>query len=115
MSNKTIALAIALATTVAMPAMAQSDAQTAPKPAAAAPAKSGEFITQAQEGQYRASKFIGVNIYNEKDENIGEVSEIIVDKNGAIPAIVVGVGGFLGLGEKSVALPFDAIKWVDQP
>ena len=114
MSNKSIALAIALATTVAMPAMAQTDTTTVPKAATAAPATVGEFMTQAQKGQYRASKFIGVNIYNGSDENVGEVNEIIVDKAGAIQAIVVGVGGFLGIGEKNVALPFNAVKWVDE-
>ena len=70
-------------------------------------------MTQAQKGQYRASKFIGVNIYNNSDENVGEVNEIIVDKDGTIQAVVIGVGGFLGIGEKDVALPFKSIKWMD--
>jgi sporulation protein YlmC with PRC-barrel domain len=117
MSMKTIALALALGTMIAAPAIAQDsnankNTQTQTQ-AAAAP--SGEFMTQAQKGEYRASKFIGVNIYNNNDENVGEVNEVMVDKEGSIRAVVIGVGGFLGIGEKNVALPFKSIQWVDTP
>jgi sporulation protein YlmC with PRC-barrel domain len=117
MSMKPIALALALGTMIAAPAIAQ-DTNTTPQPqtqtqAAAAP--SGEFMTQAQKGEYRASKFTGINIYNNNDENVGEVNEVMVDKDGSIRAVVIGVGGFLGIGEKNVALPFKSIQWVDTP
>ncbi len=117
MSMKTIALALALGTMIAAPAIAQDtnankNTQTQNQ-AAAAP--SGEFMTQAQKGEYRASKFTGINIYNNNDENVGEVNEVMVDKDGSIRAVVIGVGGFLGIGEKNVALPFKSIQWVDTP
>jgi PRC-barrel domain len=40
---------------------------------------------------------------------------VMVDKDGSIRAVVIGVGGFLGIGEKNVALPFKSIQWVDTP
>jgi sporulation protein YlmC with PRC-barrel domain len=118
MSMKTIALALALGTTLAAPAIAQDNTTQKPKDTQAQSMKaapSGDFMTQAKQGQYRASKFIGVNIYNNSDENVGEVNEVLVDKDGMIQAVVIGVGGFLGIGEKDVALPFKSINWVDQP
>jgi len=57
---------------------------------------------------------VGVNIYNSNDESIGEVNELLIDKDGTIKAVVIGVGGFLGIGQKNVALPYTAIKWEDK-
>jgi hypothetical protein len=121
MSKTTLAWALALSTAIATPALAQSDGTTnsggmvkQPEQATTAPAATmgtaGGFITQAQMGQYRASKLVGVNIYNGKDENIGEVNELIVDGSGKVLAVVIGVGGFLGIGEKSVALKMDGLQ-----
>jgi sporulation protein YlmC with PRC-barrel domain len=117
MSMKTIALALALGTTIAAPAIAQDNTtnQNTQTQTQAAATPSGEFMTQAQKGEYRASKFTGINIYNNNDENVGEVNEVMVDKDGSIRAVVIGVGGFLGIGEKNVALPFKSIQWVDTP
>jgi sporulation protein YlmC with PRC-barrel domain len=128
--TRTIAWALALSTAIATPVLAQNANQPAgdagssgtmvkqpdkaAMPATGA-AASGSFMTQAQEGQWRASKLVGVDIYNNNNENIGEVNEILVDASGKIDAVIVGVGGFLGIGEKNVALPFDAVKWQDQP
>src|SRR4051794_18333698 len=74
-----------------------------------------QFITQEQSGQWRASKLEGLNVYNSNDEKIGDISELIVDSSGNIQAVVVGVGGFLGLGKRDVAIPFDQIKLVNEP
>ena len=120
MTRSMLALAVALSSLSVSPLLAQSTqttpapAQTTPAPATETTAGSANFLTQAQAGQYRASKLPGVNIYNSKDESIGEVNELVVDKNGAIQAVVIGVGGFLGIGEKNVALPYNAIKWEDK-
>jgi sporulation protein YlmC with PRC-barrel domain len=101
---------------IAAPAIAQDDnANKAQTQNQAAAAPSGEFMTQAQKGEYRASKFVGINIYNNNDENVGEINEVMVDKDGSIKAVVIGVGGFLGIGEKNVALPFKSIQWMDTP
>jgi hypothetical protein len=44
------------------------------------------------------------------DENIGDINDILVDRRGAVVAVIVGVGGFLGIGEKDVAIPFQALE-----
>jgi sporulation protein YlmC with PRC-barrel domain len=67
------------------------------------------------QGDWRASKVVGLNVYNDKNESIGSINELLMDKNGNIKAVVLGVGGFLGMGEHLVAIPFDKIKFVDQP
>ncbi len=81
----------------------------------AAQGNNGKFLTQEKSDQWRASKLIGVNVYNEKNDKIGDISEVIVDKTGKADAVVIGVGGFLGVGEKDVAVAFSALKWSDQP
>jgi sporulation protein YlmC with PRC-barrel domain len=73
------------------------------------------FMTQEQPGQWRASKLEGLNVYNNNDEKIGDISELIVDNSGKIQAVVIGVGGFLGMGERDVAVPFDQIRFVNEP
>lgn len=73
------------------------------------------LMTQEQPGQWRASKLEGLNVYNNNDEKIGDISELIVDSSGKIQAVIVGVGGFLGIGERDVAVPFDQIKFVNEP
>jgi hypothetical protein len=68
-----------------------------------------------KEGQWRASKVIGVNVYNEANEKIGDIQEIIIDKSAKVDNVVLGVGGFLGMGEHYVAVPMEKLKWVDEP
>jgi sporulation protein YlmC with PRC-barrel domain len=68
-----------------------------------------------KEGQWRASKVIGVNVYNENNDKIGDIQEIIIDKSAKVDNVVIGVGGFLGLGEHYVAVPMEKLKWVDEP
>ena len=66
-------------------------------------------------GQWRSSKLIGLNVYNDNNEKIGDIQELIVDKSGKIDNIVLGVGGFLGMGEHYVAVPMEKLKWVNEP
>ena len=68
-----------------------------------------------KEGQWRASKLIGVNVYNDNNEKIGDIEELIVDKSGKVDNVVLGVGGFLGMGEHYVAVPMEKLKWVNEP
>jgi sporulation protein YlmC with PRC-barrel domain len=49
------------------------------------------------------------NVYDPAEEKIGEISDVLVDKDGRIGALIVSVGGFLGIGEKHVAVPFQAV------
>ena len=67
-----------------------------------------------RDGQWRSSKLIGVDVYNDANEKIGDIEELIVDKSGKIEHVVLGVGGFLGMGEHYVAVSFDKLKWVNE-
>jgi sporulation protein YlmC with PRC-barrel domain len=68
-----------------------------------------------REGQWRSSKLIGVNVYNDNNEKIGDIQELSVDKSGKVDNVVLGVGGFLGMGEHYVAVPMEKLKWVNEP
>lgn len=85
-------------------------AQTTPPTAAG-----GAFVTAQQTGEFRASKFVGVDIYGSEGEKIGDISEILLDGQGNAKAVVIGVGGFLGMGQKNVAVPWSAVTWSNEP
>lgn len=61
-------------------------------------------------GQWHASKLIGQTIRNSAKEPIGDISELLLDSSGNVTAVIVGVGGFLGIGEKRVALGFSDLS-----
>jgi hypothetical protein len=58
---------------------------------------------------------IGLNVYNDTNEKLGSISDLLLAKDGKINAAVIGVGGFLGVGERLVAVSFDKLKFVDTP
>lgn len=64
--------------------------------------------------EWRASKLNGLAVQNTANERIGEINELLVDQSGRVRAVVIGVGGFLGLGEHNVAIPFSEMKWVEK-
>jgi hypothetical protein len=86
------------------PAPAASGPALSPSAATAAPTSSPKFVNSQRSDQFLASKFKGTNVIGSDDQKIGDVSDILFDKNGKIEAYVVGVGGFLGIGAKDVAL-----------
>jgi sporulation protein YlmC with PRC-barrel domain len=117
---KRLALPLFGTALMAAPVLAQGQPQAQPSaspPAAGQPAPMtpGNFMPQMQPGQWRASDLEGLDIYNQNNEKIGDVSELIVDSSGKIQAMVVGVGGFLGIGERDVAIPFEQIRLVNEP
>ena len=71
--------------------------------------------TMHKVGEWRASKLAGVDVYNEANEKIGDINEVILDRSGKVANVILAVGGFLGVGEHYVAVAFDKLKWVDQP
>jgi sporulation protein YlmC with PRC-barrel domain len=71
--------------------------------------------TMHRDGEWRASKLVGVNVYNEANEKIGDINDVILDKSGKVANVVLGVGGFLGIGEHYVAVAYDKLKWVNEP
>ena len=56
------------------------------------------------------SDYYNQSVYDTQDDKIGDVSDLLLDKGGKITTALIGVGGFLGIGEKNVAVPFTAIK-----
>jgi sporulation protein YlmC with PRC-barrel domain len=92
-------------------AFAQSP--TAPSDrATAAPAAASDSSFQ---GNWRAAKLVGLSVYNDNNESIGAINDLLMDKSGSIKAVVIGVGGFLGIGEHLVAIPFEKVKFVNEP
>ncbi|MFN4016906.1 MAG: PRC-barrel domain-containing protein [Reyranella sp.] len=87
-------------------APAGTSAGTATKPGLQRVDSSALVMTlyTANPADVRASKLMGTNVYNLKDENIGEVSDLVIDNGKTIKAVVVSVGGFLGMGERDVAI-----------
>lgn len=79
-------------------------APSAPAVASTAPATSGQFVNAQKSDQMLSSKFIGTDVIGSNDEKIGDVSDVLFDKGGKVHAYIVGVGGFLGIGAKDVAL-----------
>jgi sporulation protein YlmC with PRC-barrel domain len=67
------------------------------------------------QGDWRTSKVVGLNVYNDNNESIGSINDLLTDKSGSIKAVVLGVGGFLGVGAHLVAVPYDKIKFVNEP
>lgn len=82
---------------------------------AQAPAAGSGYLTEQAEGQISANTYIGQSVYNAADESIGEVNDVIFTKDGSVEAAVIGVGGFLGIGEKNVAVPLDTITVSEVP
>jgi sporulation protein YlmC with PRC-barrel domain len=67
------------------------------------------------QGNWRASKLVGLSVYNDNNESLGSINDLLMDKDGNIKGVVLGVGGFLGVGEHLVAVAFDKIKFVNEP
>jgi ribosomal 30S subunit maturation factor RimM len=68
------------------------------------------FVQSPEAGEWRASKLIGASVVGPDDKSIGDINELLIADDGGVDAVVVGVGGFLGIGEKNVAIPFDALN-----
>ena len=107
-----------LASTVFLPALAQQ--APTPAPAPSPPAQRMETTTtvtatKAMAGQWRTSKLVGVDVYNNANEKIGDINEILLEPSGKVTGFIIGVGGFLGMGEHDVLVKPDQIKFVNEP
>jgi sporulation protein YlmC with PRC-barrel domain len=107
-----IAIAL-LSTAIVSGAAYAQQAQPADRAAPAAPAASSEKMML--KNNWRASKLMGLDVYNEANEKLGDVNELILDKNGKVNAVVIGVGGFLGMGEHDIAVTMDKLKFIEEP
>jgi hypothetical protein len=97
------------------PAMSPSaEAPQSIEPAAPKSAEAGsgdvQFLTQQQSDDYLASSLIGKTVYNGQDESIGEINDLVTDSSGKVVAVLIGHGGFLGMGEKDVGIRFEDLK-----
>ncbi len=73
------------------------------------------IISQQEQETYRASdQLIGQEVRNQEDEEIGTISDLLVDREGNLKGVVVGVGGFLGVGERDVAIQWDAVELTEE-
>ena len=109
----------AIATLVATGAFAQDATKPAPAPAEPAPmTQDAATATPKVTGEgHLATQIIGESVYNgtgDDAENIGDVNDIVVSADGKIEAVVVGVGGFLGIGEKNVAVDYTQLDWAER-
>lgn len=122
--KKTILLAIAAATLAGTTAIAaESGAKPIPGAAstatqapakmpgttATAPQTTKIFVEHGKPGERLSSKLIGADVYSAAGEKIGDVNDLVLDPAGKVSGVVVGVGGFLGVGEKDVALSWSAM------
>src|SRR6188474_3283216 len=96
-----------LASVIVAPALAQDR-----------PATRTDTVTTTATSQgkmWRASKLVGLNVYNDQNEKLGDISEILLDKSGKVGGVVIGVGGFLGMGKHDILVQMDKLKFVDEP
>jgi sporulation protein YlmC with PRC-barrel domain len=102
------AFTLALLLGAAAPAMAVQDAmpgQTATQKQAAT-----EMMATVPNNVLPVSTYYNEDVYDNQENKIGDVNDILLDTDGRVSAVIVGVGGFLGLGQKDVAVPFNALK-----
>jgi sporulation protein YlmC with PRC-barrel domain len=67
------------------------------------------------QGDWRTSKVVGLNVYNDQNQSIGSINDLLTDKSGSIKGVVLSVGGFLGMGSRYVAIPFEKLKFSTEP
>ena len=113
MLTKYAVAGVAASALLASVAFAQSPSATTDRATTAAPAAASD--TSSFKGSWRTSKLVGLNVYNDSNESLGSINDLLTDKSGDIKAVVIGVGGFLGVGEHLVAVPLDKVKFVDEP
>ena len=95
---KTLIAATALSVLLAVPAPAQT---TAPKT---------EDMFYSQRGEWRALKLVGANVTNAAGETIGQINDLLINKDQKVTSAVIGVGGFLGVGERNAAFTFNTLQ-----
>jgi len=108
--------AFALMLAAAVPAYAQSSSSSTASPSASSPSTSASSAsthvtaTQLQPGQIRATQMDGSTVYDAQNQKVGDVKDIILDRDGKVAAVVLDVGAFLGIGGKNVAIGISDLK-----
>lgn len=78
--------------------------------ALATPAFAAQTMSSLPPDSFTITDYYKQDIYDNNKNTVGKIDDVLIDKSGKITALIVGVGGFLGIGEKDVALPFAAVK-----
>jgi len=105
---KRIILLAAAAAFAAAPALAAKTEHVANKPVASATL---HYIPKVTPDLWRTSEMKGTDVYNDRNEKIGTVDDVLLDQHGSVKGVVIGVGGFLGVGERNIAVPFNELHW----
>lgn len=116
---RTLLATTAIATLLATGAWAQEATTPAPAPGATEtmPAEGTQPRVVQPAAGHLASMIVGENVYNgtgDQAENIGDVNDIVISNEGQVEAVVIGVGGFLGIAEKNVAVDYKQMSWAEQ-
>src|SRR5947199_9116449 len=106
---KKLMISAAVSALMVSGAMAQANPPPAAK-AEAAPVDTAKFISSQSTDQWVFSKFKGTDVIGPDNAQVGNVNDLLFDKNGKILGLIVGVGGFLGIGEKNVAIDMSAFQ-----
>ena len=111
---KKLMISAAVSALMVSGAMAQANPPANPPPAKseAAPMNDAKFVASQSTDQWVFSRFKGTDVLGPDNAHIGNVNDLLFDKNGKIIALIVGVGGFLGIGEKNVAIDLAAFQVV---
>ena len=108
---KTLMISAAISALMVSGALAQADMSKQPAAKTdAVPHDTAKFIAAQGTDQWVFSRFKGTDVLGPDNAHIGNVSDMLFDKNGKILGLIVGVGGFLGIGEKSVAIDMSAFQ-----
>jgi sporulation protein YlmC with PRC-barrel domain len=102
------------ATSIAALAMVTTAVAQNPSTAPAAREAAATTDKMNLKGTWRSSKLIGLDVYNRADEKLGDINEILFDNEGKVKAVVIGVGGFLGMGEHDIAVSMDKLKFMEE-
>jgi sporulation protein YlmC with PRC-barrel domain len=78
--------------------------------AIATPAFAAETMSSIPTDSWTITNYYKQDVYDKSQHSVGKIDDVLIDKAGKITALIVGVGGFLGAGEKDVALPFTAVN-----
>jgi predicted outer membrane protein/sporulation protein YlmC with PRC-barrel domain len=110
--QKHLAMAKEITSNNSQPATAAAGTQPA---TVAANTTENVSATQETPDEWRASKLAGVSIYGPDNKKVGTITDVLMSREGKAELVVIGVGGFLGIGEKDVSVPYDQVKFTDQP
>jgi sporulation protein YlmC with PRC-barrel domain len=76
--------------------------------------ETGQFQTSVPSDALTISNYYEQDVYDNQNNKIGDVKDVLLDKEGRVSAVIVGVGGVLGLGAKDIAVPFNALKLAEK-